>query len=188
MNLGEFEDSETLAQDPAHNMPHHVSVGTPRSTPPERRELDGIGGGGNGRAVAKRSRPQNDDSSLSTSASPAQPASYSPGISRYLKEHTREQLDAKDRSDLTNSATPQTPRNRPLSMSERSRMKLCYSPTAPEAPTTPKATRLRLPSSLVHDPTFHVGRRVCYALRGDMLSPIAELNLKRLGQYFCFLK
>ena len=49
---------------------------------------------------------------------------------RYLREHTREQLDStlpKGRSDLTNSATPQTPRNRPLSMSERSRMKLCYS-------------------------------------------------------------
>ena len=137
MNLGEFEDSETLSQEPAHNMPHHlVHSPPPRLTPPERRELDGIGGGGNGR------------------------------------------------SDLTNSATPQTPRNRPLSMSERSRMKLCYSPTTPAAPTTPKATRL--PSSLVHDPTFHVGRRVCYALRGDMLSPIAELNLKKLGQYFLF--
>ena len=101
-----------MAQDPAHKMPHHlVHSPPPRPTPPERRELDGS-------AVAKLSRPQNDHSSLSTSASPAQPASYSPSIhSRYL----REQLD------LTNSATPQTPRNRPLSMSERSRMKLCYS-------------------------------------------------------------
>ena len=168
-------------------MPHHL-VHSPPPRPIQRRELDGIGGGGNGSAVAKLLKPQNDYSSLSTSASPAQPASYSPSIySGYLREHTREQLDstlAKGRSDLTNSATPQTPRNRPLSMSERSRMKLCYSPTTPEAPTTPKATRL--PSSLVHDPTFHVGRRVCYALRGDMLSPIAELNLKKLGQYFLF--
>ena len=78
MNLGEFEDSETLAQDPAHNMPHHlVHSPPPRPTPPERRELAGIGGGGNGSAVAKLFRPQNDYSSLSTSASPAQPASYS---------------------------------------------------------------------------------------------------------------